>query len=80
MAAQGHTDFFAVYKRMLLERAFDIAIFTSPFMLGQFWKLEPGEQGDVDEVSGHIMDDEFHQFVSQPLNPKFRLLKLKLNP
>ena len=62
MASQGHFDFFTVYQRMLLERAFDIAIFSSPFMLGQFWQRE--QMVEVDEVSGHILDDEFHNFVS----------------
>ena len=62
MASQGHFDFFTVYQRMLLERAFDITMFSSPFMLGQFWQRE--QMVEVDEVSGHIMDDEFHKFVS----------------
>ena len=68
MAAQGHTDFFAIYQRMVLERAFDIAIFNSPYMLGQYWQ----ENGEKDECSGFILDDEFHQFSSATVLNRLR--------
>lgn len=60
MAKEDHTDFVAVYQRMITERVFTFSMYPTAYLLGNKWE----NTTEYDECSGIIYDEELHSLVN----------------
>lgn len=56
MAKEDHTDFVAVYQRMITERVFTFSMYPTAYLLGNKWE----NTTEYDECSGIIYDEDLH--------------------